>query len=157
MWSAFFSFWFYEGLQSRDCMDLRRDFKLWTLKHCWGLEDSRNFWSWTKSILYYDIAASLWGQGVECGSLNAIGLHKLIRSGTIGRRGLVKSKYGLVGRSVPLWGWALRSRCSSHTQCLSWLPVSCTRYKTLHYLSYIMSACTNTCPAMRIMDWTSEL
>ena len=36
------------------------------------------------------------GQGVECGSLNAIGLHKLLRSGTIGRCGLVRVSMALL-------------------------------------------------------------
>ena len=30
------------------------------------------------------------GQGVECGSLNVIGLHNLLARGTLGRYGLVK-------------------------------------------------------------------
>lgn len=33
--------------------------------------------------LHYDIVISLWGQGMECGILNAIDAHRLIGRGTI--------------------------------------------------------------------------
>lgn len=47
-----------------------RDFELWTVI------DYGDFWSWTKWILYYDMAASLWGQGMKFGGLNENGPHR---------------------------------------------------------------------------------
>jgi hypothetical protein len=30
--------WFYRRLQLKDCINLRRDFELWTFKHCWDCD-----------------------------------------------------------------------------------------------------------------------
>ena len=48
------------------------------------------------------LSQSYGGQGVECGSLNVTGPLKIIGSGTI-------SRCCLVGGSVSLWRWVLRS------------------------------------------------
>ena len=63
MWSAF-SFWFYRGLQLRDCMSLRNDFGLWSLK----LEtviDYTDCWS-TKWTLHCGIDTNLKYWLLEC-------------------------------------------------------------------------------------------
>ena len=50
-----------QGLQLRDCLNLRRDFELWTFKQCrccdrlWTITAQ----SWTECILHYDMATSL--------------------------------------------------------------------------------------------------
>ena len=59
------------------------------------------------------------GQGVECGSFNVTGPHKLIGGSTI-------RKYGLIGESMSFWGQALRSPMlklclGQFTSCCLWI------------------------------------
>lgn len=60
-----------------------------------------------------------------CGSLNAIGTDRLIRSSTIRRCDLC-GRNGLFGGCVSLWKWVLRSHiCSSYAQHLRALLIAC--------------------------------
>lgn len=67
------------------------------------------------------------------------------------------SVYSLVGGRVSLWGCTLRVsmlRILSSVSVHFLLPA---RPKTLSYFSSTTSACTEPCPTMMIMDWTTEL
>ena len=85
----------------------------------------------------------------DCGSLNVIGPHNLKGSGTIRKYGF---RYGLVGGSVSLRGWALRFPMLKILPSVSvnfLLPVS-------RDVTSTMSVCTLSCPHMMIMDLTYE-
>lgn len=67
-----------------------------------------------------DIVASLWGQREECGGLNGIGSHTLIRSGTITRYGICRSGRGIVAGSASFEGNGFDVSYAQDTiQCLS--------------------------------------
>ena len=86
------------------------------------------------------------GQGVECGSLNANGLHKLIWSGTTGRCGLVRVSMALLEEVCHCGGglWDLNAQATSSVSVHFLLPLQDA--ELFSYPSYIMSACTTTMP-----------
>jgi hypothetical protein len=63
----------------------------------------------TICILHYDMATSLWGQGVECSGLNKNGPDMPIGNNTITKPGLIRVDEALL-EEVRHWGWALRSQ-----------------------------------------------
>jgi hypothetical protein len=80
-WSAFL-FLFYKKLQLRDCMNVRRDFKLWTFKHYWETMGTFKvglnvfcimLWLSVPCLIVLCVWISLWGLGVECDGLYMLG------------------------------------------------------------------------------------
>lgn len=68
----------------------------------------------------------LWLQGVVYGSLNVIGSHNLIVSGTIRMGGFVGVGMTVL-QKLSLPGWTLRFPVLRCCQCFNWLPVACKR------------------------------
>lgn len=127
-----FCFWFYRGLQIKDCLNLRRDFDLWTFNTLETIIDYGNFWSYTKCVFIMlwlgmtpkdtCVWTSLWGPGSGMWWFEytwPMGYGSIRKVWPLWNRG------ALVGGSVPLCRLALRSLRLKHhpvgKRASSWL------------------------------------
>lgn len=73
-----FAFWFYVGLQLRNCLESWERLGVWTLEQRWDCESWQGLLKLDWMHLYYDMALSYGSQGVK--GLHENGPHRLVCS-----------------------------------------------------------------------------